>query len=126
MALRERGLASAAIDLSDGLATDLRHLCTASGVAAEVQAERLPLHASARAQGATRALELAMTGGEDYELLFTAPPTARIPKRLGGVPLIEIGRIIAQRQGEPQIVLIDANDGRAALTAVGWEHLGES
>ncbi len=123
MALRERGLASAAIDLSDGLATDLRHLCTASGIAAEVGADRLPLHSLAVAHGASRALELATSGGEDYELLFTAPRDAHVPRRLGGVPLTEIGRITKQQPGQPQIVWIDAAGTRSALDAKGWEHL---
>ncbi len=63
--LRRRDLATAAIDLSDGLSTDLAHLCEESGVAAEVD-RRCYLHPSA-------SLEQALHGGEDYELLFTAP-----------------------------------------------------
>ena len=71
--LRRRNLASAAIDLSDGLSTDLAHLCEESGVAAEVDAALLPLHPSAN-------LAQALHGGEDYELLFTAPARARVPR----------------------------------------------
>jgi thiamine-monophosphate kinase len=77
--LQRRGLASAAIDLSDGLSTDLAHLCDESGVAAEVDAAALPIHPAAT-------LAQALDGGEDYELLFTAPPTARLPRTIAGVP----------------------------------------
>ena len=59
-----RGLATAAIDLSDGLSTDLAHLCEESGLAAEIEAESVPVDARAT-------LEQALHGGEDYELLFT-------------------------------------------------------
>ena len=55
------------IDLSDGLSTDLRHLCVASGVGAEVEEALLPVHPLAAGE---RGLELALNGGEDYELLF--------------------------------------------------------
>src|ERR1035441_5084782 len=76
--LVRHGLASAAIDLSDGLSTDLAHLCQESGVAAEVDAALLPIH-----PGAT--LAEALDGGEDYELLFTAPAQARLPRKIAGV-----------------------------------------
>ena len=91
--LARRGLASAAIDLSDGLSTDLAHLCEESAVAAEVDAAALPVHS-----GAT--LEQALHGGEDYELLFTAPSEPRVPRRIAGVPVTCIGRMVrlAQRQ----------------------------
>ena len=62
----------AAIDISDGLAADLRHVCRASGVGARVRAGRLPLHPAVKANFGGRARELALGGGEDYELLFTA------------------------------------------------------
>ena len=112
--LRKRGKASAAIDLSDGLSSDLAHLCDASGVAAEVEAASLPL-------GVGSTLQLALDGGEDYELLFTAPKSARIPAKIGGVPITAIGRILAGRKGRPRVTLIE--DGRRSpLEPGGWEH----
>ena len=109
-ALIRRRLASAAIDLSDGLSTDLLHLCQASGVRAEVESTAIPLHALADGR-----VELALDGGEDYELLFTAGAAARVPKMLDGVTVTEIGRMVA---GEPAVLL----DG-LPLEPGGWEHL---
>ena len=73
-----RGLASAAIDISDGLLADLGHLCRASGCAASVDVERLPLSPELRETIPVRNAERwALTGGDDYELCFTAPPSRR-------------------------------------------------
>ncbi len=112
--LARRGLASAALDLSDGLSTDLAHLCEESAVAAEVDAAALPVHL-----GAT--LEQALHGGEDYELLFTASPEARVPRRIAAVPVTRIGRIVRARKGRPTVALITA-DGTRPLAPQGWEH----
>jgi thiamine-monophosphate kinase len=112
--LQKRRSASAAIDISDGFSTDLAHLCEESGVAAEVDATLLPVHASAT-------LEQALHGGEDYELLFTAPEEARIPAAIAGVAVTRIGRMVPRRAGRPEITLID---GRRTLPLIakGWEH----
>lgn len=112
--LAQRGLASAAIDVSDGLSTDLAHLCEESAVAAEVDAAALPVHS-----GAT--LEQALHGGEDYELLFTARPDARVPSRIAGVPVTCIGRMVRPRKGRPQVALV-TDEGVQTLAARGWEH----
>ncbi len=112
--LVQRGVATAALDLSDGLSTDLAHLCEESGVAAEVDAAALPVHS-----GAT--LEQALDGGEDYELLFTAAPGTRIPRVIAGVPVTRIGSMVRPRKGRLQAVLIGA-DGPQALEARGWAH----
>jgi thiamine-monophosphate kinase len=109
--LREKKLATAAIDLSDGLSTDLAHLCKESGVAAEMDAGALPL-----GLGAT--LEQALHGGEDYELLFTAPAGRRVPEMVEGVAITRIGRMV---RGRPTVRLLE--DGRAReLKPAGWEH----
>jgi thiamine-monophosphate kinase len=112
--LAQRGLASAAIDLSDGLSTDLAHLCEESRTAAEVDAAALPVH-----PGAT--LAQALHGGEDYELLFTASPEARVPRSIAGVPVTRIGRILRPRKGSPAVALVTVNGARP-LTPQGWEH----
>jgi thiamine-monophosphate kinase len=115
--LRVRGLASAMIDISDGLSTDLAHICKESGVGAEVQAEAIP-RASIGKPAQKVDLNHALHGGEDYELLFTAPGSRRIPGRIVGVRTTEIGRISRTKQ----TVLIDSRGIRRALLPHGWEH----
>ncbi|HEX4756326.1 MAG TPA: thiamine-phosphate kinase [Terracidiphilus sp.] len=112
--LRRHGLASAAIDISDGLSTDLAHLCEESGVASEIDAAMLPVHAGA-------SLAQALDGGEDYELLFTAPAKAQVPREIAGVPVTRIGRMVRRRAGRAQITLISAQ-GKVPIEAHGWEH----
>ena len=107
-------VASAAIDLSDGLSTDLAHLCEESGAAAEIQAAALPIHPAAT-------LAQALNGGEDYELLFTAPPTARIPRKIAGIPVTPIGRILKSRPGRPAVTLLTPQ-GPQPLKPQGWQH----
>jgi thiamine-monophosphate kinase len=113
--LRQRGVASAMIDVSDGLSTDLEHICQESHVGAEIEAEAIP-----RAQvglGKKRvALELALHGGDDYELLFTS--AAAVPSEVAGVRVTRIGRT-TQSAG---MRLIGANGKARRLEAAGWEH----
>jgi len=106
-------LATAAIDLSDGLSTDLAHLCEESGLAAEIDADALPVDARAT-------LEQALHGGEDYELLFTASAKTAVPSQLGGVSIHAIGRMKKRSKG-PQVQL-DRDGKRIVLAAAGWEH----
>ena len=108
---RLRGLASAAIDISDGLSTDLTHLCEESRVGAIVEAEALPLHSLLTCNH--DALHHALHGGEDYQLLFTAPATAKIPRRLG----TRIGEITRTKA-----ILLRHNGTTQPLQAAGWEH----
>jgi thiamine-monophosphate kinase len=112
--LQRRGVASAAIDLSDGISSDLAHICEESSVAAEVDAALLPIHS-----GAT--LAQALHGGEDYELLFTAPATSKLPRAIAGVKVAKIGRIVKVRAGRPTVTLISAQ-GAQSLEPHGWEH----
>ena len=114
--LRERGLASAMIDTSDGLSTDLAHLCEESSVGADLNVALIPL---ARVGKPARevGLELALHGGEDYELLFTAPPGKRIPSQIGGVALTQIGCVTRR----PKILANKANVAYE-LQPHGWEH----
>jgi thiamine-monophosphate kinase len=120
-ALLRRRLATACIDTSDGISTDLTHLCEASDVNAEIDAARLPLHPLAQSLKPETALAAALHGGEDYELLFTA--SAKLPRKLGGVPLTCIGRVVAKKRRAPQVTLIAADGSRSALAPQGWEHL---
>ncbi len=123
LALVRRGLATAAMDLSDGLSTDLRHLAEASNLAAEIYLPDLPLHPLAVALGPETAFDLALNGGEDYELLFAADPGKRIPSTLAGVHLTEIGHFTKQAPGQPRVTAIAADGTRIALQPGGWEHL---
>ena len=116
-ALREKGLVSAMINTSDGLSTDLAHICEESGVGAELQSEAIP---RARVGKPAREvdLEFALHGGEDYELLFTAPPGKKIASRIAGVPITDIGRITRGRK----IVLTNLTGVASELEPRGWEH----
>jgi thiamine-monophosphate kinase len=117
--LRRRGVASALIDLSDGLSTDLEHICQESHVGAEIEAEAIPL--AQVGPGKKRvALDLALHGGDDYELLFTS--TAMVPPVVAGVRVTRIGRT-TRLAG---MRLIGANGKRQPLKAGGWEHFGRN
>jgi thiamine-monophosphate kinase len=109
--LVRRKLASAAIDLSDGLSTDLAHVCAESRVGAEVWEPRVTI-----AAGAT--LEQALHGGEDYELLFSAREGVKVPARVAGVPVTCIGRL----ERGSGVWLVGADGSRRVLEAKGWEH----
>ncbi|HEY2469723.1 MAG TPA: thiamine-phosphate kinase [Terracidiphilus sp.] len=112
--LERKGAATAAIDISDGLSTDLDHICIESRVGAEIDAVSLPVFRGA-------SLEQALHGGEDYELLFAARPGTRIPARIGGVSVTRIGRIVKAQSGRSRIVLL-TNAGPQPLPRHGWEH----
>jgi thiamine-monophosphate kinase len=121
--LVRRGLATSALDISDGLSTDLHHLCEESKLAAEIDAAALPINVMASLAAcaglADAALELALHGGEDYELLFTAPSTANLPAKIAGVPIHRIGTM--KRNRLPQINI--KQDGKAVpIEPKGWEH----
>ena len=119
--------ASAMIDVSDGIAGDLRHICEKSGVSVRVQAAQLPVSPDNRALArAARGDEwhFALHGGEDYELLFTAPPAraARLAKRITaetGTPVSVIGEITAGSE-PPELVLPDGSV--LPLEGSGWDH----
>jgi thiamine-monophosphate kinase len=115
-----RGLASACIDVSDGLAADLGHILEASNVGAEVWADAVPLSPAAMDQPGARMA--ALTGGDDYELLFTAAAARRLEiERIGrelALPLSRIGRIDAM----PELRVLDPAGNRIPLQRTGWTH----
>jgi thiamine-monophosphate kinase len=117
-ALLRRRLATACIDISDGLSTDLLHLCEESKLSAEIDAAAIPVDAAAT-------LQQALHGGDDYELLFTASPRARVPRQLGGVAIHPIGRLLARKPRGP-LMTLTAQSGsrtkRSPLTPQGWQH----
>ena len=115
--LREKRIASAMIDLSDGLSTDMAHICEESGVGAEISATGIP-RAPVGRKPSPVSLRQALHGGEDYELLFTARSGKRIPRQIAGVPITAIGRVTRRKK----IILVEANGTRQRLRAQGWEH----
>jgi thiamine-monophosphate kinase len=121
-ALLRRKLATACIDISDGLSTDLAHLCEASGLAAEIEQTALPLHPLTRELTPQAAMNAALHGGEDYELLFAASASAHIPRQLGGVPITRIGQFTRKHAKRPLITLLEPDNSRATLEPKGWEH----
>ena len=112
--LREQGLATAAIDVSDGLSTDLGHICEESGVGALVNEAAIPRPSGLPASS----LHYALHGGEDYELLFTAPRSLPVPGKIAGVRVTRIGEIIRGRE----MWLVDSHGQRKPLSPRGWEH----
>jgi thiamine-monophosphate kinase len=119
--LAEKRLATAMMDLSDGLSSDLRRMCEASGVGAVVDAGRLPTVQVAereRARGIDP-LKLALHGGDDYELLFAvaARNAARVPGSVGRVKITAIGEITRGHE----IKLVDEEGPARSLPAGGWD-----
>ena len=113
--LRRKALASAMIDISDGLSTDLEHICTESNVGADIEVAAIPRAQVGRPSRQVN-LDLALHGGEDYELLFTS--ARKIPPKLAGIPVTRIGQITRQRG----MMLLEEGGRRRKLPVRGWEH----
>jgi len=121
--LGEERLATSMIDLSDGLSSDLNRLCTASNVGALIDSALLPVDDRVTELCGRRALDplqLALHGGEDFELLFTVKPSdvARLPKRVDGVEIKRIGEITDSRDG----VRVSEGTRVWELKPGGWVH----
>jgi thiamine-monophosphate kinase len=118
--LAEHGV-RAAIDLSDGLVSDLGHVCKASVLGARVNLDSLPLAAGVEDNFPGRALAWGLSGGEDYELLFTAPGSvmAHLKAKLG-CPATVIGQMISDSRA--RVTLLDSHGGEFNLTGGGWDH----
>jgi thiamine-monophosphate kinase len=114
----------AAIDISDGLISDLGHICQMSRVSARLEAEKIPVHPAVRENFGDSALKMALTGGEDYELLFTAPEEVIINvKEKAACPVTVIGEITAA--GKEETLLVDGKGSRIDLPGKGWEHFSK-
>ena len=116
------GIASAGMDVSDGLVQDLGHICRASGVAAEIDEVLVPLSPPARLAG-PEWLATCLTGGDDYELLLAVPPRCEGALRLAAAASgIAVTRIGAFRQGPPAVE-VRGSDGQVMKFATGgWSH----
>lgn len=120
--------ATAAMDLSDGLLGDLPKILAASGVSADVDGRRIPVAAAVRALFPDAWFEFATRGGEDYELLFTAPPSAwegiaREAARVGG-DVSAVGTVAAAADDEPRLDVIGPDGSRQAVSPGAFDHFG--
>lgn len=119
--LAEKRLASAMMDLSDGLSTDLPRLCAASGVGARVEAVKIPVVRMPKRGrfGELHPLDLALHGGDDYELLFTVPrrKLEKVPRSHNGTLLTAIGEITSDRS----LLLIEGTGSAVLLPNRGWD-----
>ena len=123
LVLGEEGLASAMIDISDGLSSDIHHLCKESGAGALIESARIPRNEHVTALCGRRALDplmLALHGGEDFELLFTVPQNklSLLPTKVDGVSLTHIGEIREASQG----ILVAEGSRTWELKPEGWQH----
>jgi thiamine-monophosphate kinase len=112
---------TAAIDTSDGLIADLRHICEASNIAAKVNVDLVPVHDAVKNNFKEKALELVLGGGEDYELLFTGgAEIVEWVKKEAKCPVTVIGSIVNGRAG--RIELLDNAGNPVAIDKAGWTH----
>jgi thiamine-monophosphate kinase len=118
--LVEKGV-KCGMDISDGLVGDLTHICQESKVGAQINVDLVPISPAVEVCFGERALELALTGGEDYELLFTASPRVinRVKKAIQ-CPITVVGEITAEKIGK--VTLIDSQGKLFNLKKTGWDH----
>lgn len=121
--LVEQGIKTA-IDISDGLISDLSHICKASNVNARIKLDRIPVDPIVREHFSLEAVEMALSGGEDYELLFTgtADTVGRVKKAVS-CPITIIGQIIEPGPGSKEkIAIVDGEGKTVKLGRSGWDH----
>jgi thiamine-monophosphate kinase len=123
--LARRKLAAAMIDLSDGLLQDLGHICNASGIGAVLWEENLPLSHAYHMLAGKAGSRWALSGGEDYELLFCARrgrrPAIQAVARQAGVPITRIGSCVAKARG---VTVLDPIGRPLRVLARGHDHFG--
>jgi thiamine-monophosphate kinase len=124
--LSETRMASAMMDLSDGLSSDLRRLCEASGVGAVIESKLLPTVRVTKLERnrGVDPLQLALHGGDDYELLFTVPKkkVKRLPRSVGGAAITPIGEVTRARE----VMVADGNGRSRILEPRGWDPFRKS
>tara|TARA_B100000497_G_scaffold26120_1_gene30821 strand:+ start:6947 stop:7972 length:1026 start_codon:yes stop_codon:yes gene_type:complete len=124
-----QSIASSAIDISDGYAADLAHICKGSSVSAEVWVDDLPMStALVNYAGEAEARMLALSGGDDYELCFTAAPERgdsinALAEQLK-LNITRVGRITEAKNNEARVVLLDRNSNEINLVRSGYRHFG--
>ncbi len=127
LGLALRGVAASMIDLSDGLAGDLAHIAHASGVGARINVDALPLSTALRRQSQARRLRCALSGGDDYELCFTAAVEQHelvvAVGRSVGLAITRVGSMFAAAANSPELMLVDS-DGRILPPMTGFDHFG--
>ena len=117
--LREKRIATAMIDISDGLSTDLSHICEESAVGAEVWADALP---RASILGRKVDFKFALHGGEAYELLFTAHSETKVPAEIAGIRITRIGEVTKRKK----LVLVGRDRTHSDLKIGGWQHFHQT
>jgi thiamine-monophosphate kinase len=124
LGLALRGVATSAIDVSDGLLGDLRHVLSRSAVGATVQADAVPRSAVLAAQTPLMQRLCTLAGGDDYELLFTAPTSEHAAvlraAASAGVAVARIGQI----EAEPGLRVVDAHGRAMQDPPAGFDHFG--
>jgi thiamine-monophosphate kinase len=122
LGLRLNDIASASLDVSDGLVADVGHICTSSGVGAVIERAKIPLSRDAKAAVATDKMwwDRILTGGDDYELAFTVPPArvSRLAELAGDVTITEIGRVVAGNG----VQVVDESGAPLPISAAGYRH----
>ena len=112
----------AAIDVSDGLLGDLEKLCLASGVGAQLYSDHIPIHPAVSESFGNEALKLALTGGEDYELIFTAPrKIVNVIQRKLKCPVTVVGEIVKSKSVE----VLDEDGNEFSWSSSGWDHFAK-